>query len=99
MVHWNDVVAAVRDVAYAPDGNTLGFVCADGGIWLYSAIKDFWAYANDERTDTLAAAFSPDGHLFASADRHGAVILRDVAAMLKSREVNATQTPEHRIHQ
>jgi WD40 repeat protein len=81
---WSDVTAAVRDVAYAPDGDTLGFVCADGGTWLYSMTNDAWIYANDEHTDTLAALFSADGQLFASADRHGTVVVRDVASSFNS---------------
>jgi WD40 repeat protein len=80
--HWDDVRAAVRDVAYAPDGDTLGFVCADGGTWLYSIRRDVWAYANSDHADTLAAAFSPDGRLFASADLHGAIVVHEAASLL-----------------
>jgi WD40 repeat protein len=75
---WYDVSATARDVAYAPDGNTLGFVCSDGGLWLYSRPRDAWMYANDRHTDTLVGAFSADGHAFWSVDRHGSVIVRDV---------------------
>jgi eukaryotic-like serine/threonine-protein kinase len=82
---WYDVPAAVRDVTYASDGSTLGIVCADGGLWLYSRSQDAWAYANDKHTDTLVGAFSADGRSFWSVDRHGAVIVRDVASVFDSR--------------
>jgi WD40 repeat protein len=68
----------VRDVAYAPDGETIGFVCSDGGTWLYSTRGDRWVYVRDHNTDTLVARFSPDGRRFASSDRQGVVIVRDV---------------------
>ncbi|HET7506308.1 MAG TPA: WD40 repeat domain-containing serine/threonine protein kinase [Kofleriaceae bacterium] len=75
---WRSVVAAVRDIAYAPDGETIGFVCSDGGTWLYSTRGDRWVYTRDHGTDTLVARFSPDGKRFASSDRQGVVIVRDV---------------------
>jgi WD40 repeat protein len=78
--HWTEITAPAHNLAYAPDGNTLGFVCSDGSTWLYSMTKDAWAYANDERSDTLTAAFSADGRRFVTSDRHGAVIVRDVAS-------------------
>jgi WD40 repeat protein len=96
---WDDVRAAVRDVAYAPDGDTLGFVCADGGAWLYSLRRDVWAYANSEHADTLAAAFSADGRLFASADLHGSVIVHQAASMLDlSEAVQASHNITDRKH-
>jgi WD40 repeat protein len=75
---WHEVSAAVRDVAYAPDGETMGFVCADGGAWLYSARRDLWVYTRDHETDASTALFSPDGKSFMSADRQGRVVARDV---------------------
>jgi WD40 repeat protein len=81
-VPWHDVTAAVRDVAYAPDGETIGFVCADGGTWLYAVRGDTWAYARDHDTDVLTGRFSPDGRLFATTDRRGTVVVRDVASTL-----------------
>jgi WD40 repeat protein len=79
---WRTVTAAVRDVAYAPDGETIGFVCADGGTWLYSTPGDLWAYTRDHNTDTFTGRFSPDGRWFASSDRRGIVVVRDVKATL-----------------
>jgi eukaryotic-like serine/threonine-protein kinase len=76
---WHEVSAAVRDVAYAPDGETMGFVCADGGAWLYSARSDLWVYTRDHEADTSIALFSPDGKSLVSADRQGRVVARDVA--------------------
>jgi WD40 repeat protein len=77
---WGDVPAAVRDVAYAPDGETIAFVCADGGAWFYAVHGDAWVYARDHFADTVTGTFSPDGKWFASCDRKGIVTLRDVAA-------------------
>jgi WD40 repeat protein len=77
-LRWQEVTAAARDVAYSPDGATVGFVCADGGTWLYSFHGDSWAYTRDHETDTFTARFSPDGKLFASTDRSGVVVVRNV---------------------
>ncbi|HET9624016.1 MAG TPA: WD40 repeat domain-containing protein, partial [Kofleriaceae bacterium] len=77
---WTEVTAMVRDVAYTPDGETLGFVTSDGGTWLYAIARDAWAYTRDHDTDTLVARFSPDGRQLATADRRGIVVVRDVAA-------------------
>jgi len=82
VVRWHTVAAAVRNVAYAPDGETIGFVCADGGSWLYSMHSDIWAYTRDHNTDTFTARFSPDGRLFATSDRRGLVVVRDVQSTL-----------------
>jgi WD40 repeat protein len=81
--HWNDVIASPRDVAYSPDGDTLGFVCADGSTWLYSIPGDTWAYTRDHDTDTNSGMFSPDGRLFASIDRRGLVVTRSVASTFR----------------
>jgi WD40 repeat protein len=81
-VPWHDVAASVRDVAYAPDGETIGFVCADGGTWLYAVRGDTWAYTRDHDTDVFTGKFSPDGSLFATTDRRGVVVVRNVAATL-----------------
>ncbi|HEU4728222.1 MAG TPA: WD40 repeat domain-containing serine/threonine protein kinase [Kofleriaceae bacterium] len=75
---WRNIAAPVRDIAYAPDGETIGFVCSDGGTWLYSTRGDRWVYTRDHSTDTLIGRFSPDGRRFASSDRQGVVIVRDV---------------------
>jgi WD40 repeat protein len=77
---WHDIPMAVRNVAYGPDGETLAFVCADGGAWFYDIRTDTWAYTRDHSSDTFSGAFSPDGALFASSDRRGTVTIRDVAA-------------------
>jgi WD40 repeat protein len=84
--HWTEVAANVRDVAYAPDGDTLGFVDADGGTWLYCISRDQWVHANDERTDTIMALFSGDGRQLVSINRRGALIMRDVAASFRPHE-------------
>ena len=77
---WREVPAAVRDVAYGPDGETIAFVCADGGAWLYAVHDDAWVYVRDHFADTVSGTFSPDGRWFASGDLRGIVTLRDVAA-------------------
>ncbi|TMQ03050.1 MAG: hypothetical protein E6J91_48610 [Deltaproteobacteria bacterium] len=81
---WHQVAAAVRDVAYAPDGETIGLVTADGGTWLYAVHGDTWAYSHDHDTDVFTGRFSPDGKLFATSDRRGVVVVRDVAATLRA---------------
>jgi eukaryotic-like serine/threonine-protein kinase len=88
--HWQIVNAAVRNAAYSADGEILSFVCADGGTWLYSLRSDAWFYSNDHRSDTLTATFSGDGRLFATTDRRGAVIIRDMSAIF------ATPTQERK---
>jgi WD40 repeat protein len=75
---WREIAAAVRDVAYAPDGETIGIVCADGGAWLYAVRGDTWVYVRDHDTDTPTGKFSPDGRWFASTDLRGLVVVRDV---------------------
>jgi WD40 repeat protein len=90
---WKNIDVAVRDLSYAPDGDTLGFVTADGGTWLYSMTKQAWNYSNDARTDTYQGRFSPDGRFFATADLHGDVIIHDVAARFHATDV-ATTTAE-----
>lgn len=75
---WQRVTASARNVTYAPDGETMAFVCADGGLWFYSFRHDRWRYANDHRVDTLTALFSSDGKLFASSDRQGSLIVREL---------------------
>jgi WD40 repeat protein len=77
---WRDVPGPARDLIYSADGEMLGFSCIDGGTWLYDIRNDHWAYARDHRADTISVLFSPDGKWFVSADRRGAVTLRNVAA-------------------
>jgi WD40 repeat protein len=87
---WKDIDVAVRDLSYAPDGDTLGFVTADGSTWLYSMATDAWSYSNDARTDIFLGIFSPDGRFFATADQHGEVIIRDVAASFQAKDIANT---------
>jgi WD40 repeat protein len=75
---WHRVTAAARDVSYSPDGATIAFVCADGGTWLYAVDHDRWIYTRDHDTDTYVGRFSPDGRWFASTDRNGAAVVRDL---------------------
>src|SRR5262249_17024726 len=77
---WRDVPAAARDVAYGPDGETIGFVWAGGGAWFYAVRDDAWVYVRDHFSSATSGAFSPDGKWFATSDRRGNVTLRDVAA-------------------
>jgi WD40 repeat protein len=79
---WQDVIAEARGITYAPDGETIGFVCKDGGTWLYSLRGDLWAYARDHDAEATGGRFSPDGKLFVTTDRRGVVVVRDVAATL-----------------
>ncbi|HEY0484582.1 MAG TPA: serine/threonine-protein kinase [Kofleriaceae bacterium] len=81
---WTDITLPARNVAYAPDGEILAFVCTDGGTWFYDIRRDLWAYTLDHSSDTFSPAFSPDGTLLASSDRRGTVTVRDVAATLSA---------------
>jgi dipeptidyl aminopeptidase/acylaminoacyl peptidase len=93
---WQDVTAEARSITYAPDGETIGFVCKDGGTWLYSLRGDIWAYARDHDAEASGGKFSPDGKLFVTTDRRGVVVVRDVASTLaaaghqRSHQVPAT---------
>ncbi|HEX4423703.1 MAG TPA: protein kinase, partial [Kofleriaceae bacterium] len=82
-IGWSKIAVAVTAVAYAPDGETLGFACADGGTWLYAATTDRWAYSRDHDTEVLKLRFSPDGQQIMSSDRRGVIIIRNVAATLQ----------------
>jgi WD40 repeat protein len=93
---WTDIDVAVRDLSYAPDGDTLGFVTADGSTWLYAMTKDAWSYSNDARIDTFQGKFSPDGRFFATADQHGDVIIRDVAASFQAADIANTTLQQPR---
>jgi len=88
---WERVTAGVRNIAYAPDGETVSFVCIDGGSWFYSIRDDIWAYTNDHDSDTLTATFSPDGTKFASTDSDGVLVLRDLATTLHANSLTLHQ--------
>jgi eukaryotic-like serine/threonine-protein kinase len=77
---WHDVPMMARNVVYGPDGETIAFVCGDGGTWFYDIRSNTWAYTRDHASETFTGAFSPDGALFVSADARGIVTLRDVPA-------------------
>jgi WD40 repeat protein len=79
---WRDITAEARDIAYAPDGETIGIGCRDGGTWLYARRNDVWAYARDHDAEISAVRFSPDGRSFVTTDRRGIVVVRDVASTL-----------------
>jgi WD40 repeat protein len=81
-LRWHDIDMVVRNFAYGPDGESLVFVGADGGSWFYDIRNDKWAYTQDHLSTTIAGALSPDGALFASSDRSGIVVVRDVTATL-----------------
>jgi eukaryotic-like serine/threonine-protein kinase len=79
---WHDVLAEARGITYSPDGETIGFVCKDGGTWLYTMRGDRWAYARDHDAEASDGKFSPDGRQFVTTDRRGVVVVRDVASTL-----------------
>jgi WD40 repeat protein len=79
---WHDVVSSAREIVYTSDGETLAFVCSDGGAWFYSMHDDTWVYTRDHSTDTTSGAFSPDGKWFASSDRRGMITLRNIVTTL-----------------
>ncbi|HSJ65801.1 MAG TPA: WD40 repeat domain-containing protein, partial [Gemmatimonadaceae bacterium] len=77
-IPWRDLPLAARDVAYSNDGDTIAFVCKEGGAWFYSIPEDRWVYVRDHAVDVISGRFSQIGADFASADRSGTVIVRDV---------------------
>jgi WD40 repeat protein len=79
---WHDVLAEARGITYSPDGETIGFVCKDGGTWLYTVRGDRWVYARDHDAEASDGKFSPDGKQFVTTDRRGVVVVRDVASTL-----------------
>jgi WD40 repeat protein len=94
-IGWSKIAIEAQDVAYAPDGETLGFACADGGTWLYAVATDRWTYARDHDTEALNLRFAPDGKQIVSGDRRGVIIVRDVAATLQ-RNVSLPPQEGHR---
>ncbi|HEU4726304.1 MAG TPA: WD40 repeat domain-containing serine/threonine protein kinase, partial [Kofleriaceae bacterium] len=89
-LRWRDIAVSARDIAYTSDGETLGFVCGDGGAWLYSIPDDTWAYTRDHDTDVLSGRFSPDGKLFATTDRRGVIVVRSVPATLAGARISSS---------
>lgn len=77
-IPWRDFAVAARDVAYGKDGETIAIVCEDGAAWFYSFPTNLWVYAHDHATDILSGRFTPDGAHFASTDRSGVLVVRDV---------------------
>jgi WD40 repeat protein len=75
---WPDLAVSARDVAYSHDGEVIAFVCRDGGAWFYSWRASAWVYARDHATSVSSGRFSRDSALFASTDRSGALVVRDV---------------------
>ena len=65
---------------YAPDGNTIEVASHDGGIWLFHAADEAWAYVRDHVRDQRHGRFSPDGKWLVTTDGDGVVVIRDVAA-------------------
>jgi WD40 repeat protein len=84
-VGWNDLDLDALDVAYSPDGETIAFVCANGGSWFYVVREDRWIYARDHSAAVQSGRFSPDGASFASTDRRGNVVIRNVAKTISKR--------------
>jgi WD40 repeat protein len=89
---WSSVVILARTISYSYNGQAIAFVCFDGGTWLYSRRDNLWSYTRDHDADALAGVFSPDGKLFASSDRHGRIVIRDVKLTFAN-----TSNQEHRI--
>jgi WD40 repeat protein len=77
-IPWRELPLAARDAAYSNDGDTIAFVCKGGGTWFYSIPADRWVYVRDHAVDVISGRFSQIGADFASADRSGVVIVRDV---------------------
>jgi WD40 repeat protein len=78
-VPWTMLAMEAENVAYSRDGETIAIVCRDGVTWFYSFPKSRWVYARDHLTETLWGMFSYDGAHFASTDRDGVVVVRDMA--------------------
>jgi WD40 repeat protein len=77
-IPWRDLSVGARDVAYAPDGETIALVGQGGGSWFYSMRGDAWKYTRDHASLVLTGGFSPDGSRFVSSDADGTVVVRDL---------------------
>jgi eukaryotic-like serine/threonine-protein kinase len=80
---WREVSLDARDIAFSPDGDVLGIVGADGGIWFYSLVNDKWIYTRDHYSLTSFGQFSPDGNLYVSTDSAGIAVVRDIRATFR----------------
>jgi WD40 repeat protein len=77
-VQWDTLAIDAQNVAYAKDGETFAFVCRNGESWFYSFSAKRWVYARDHLADIPWGLFSYDGSHFASTDRNGVVVVRDM---------------------
>jgi len=80
---WTDLFISARNIDYSNDGEMFAFVCVDGGSWFYSVIKKHWIHVRDHNTDIISGKFSNDGAYFASADRNGTIVIRDIDQTLR----------------
>jgi WD40 repeat protein len=77
-IPWRDLSVGARDVAHGRDGEAIALVSGDGDTWFYSLHTDSWIYTRDHATSISSGRFSRDGTIFASTDRSGALVIRDV---------------------
>jgi WD40 repeat protein len=77
-VQWTTLAIDALNLAYSSDGEKIAFVCRDGGSWFYSFSADHWIHGRGHAAEVPWGTFSPDGARFASTDRSGAVVVRDM---------------------
>jgi len=75
-----DLGAAVYDLAFSPDGNTLAAACQDRTIYLFDVQTQGARFLRGHRDQVYGVAFSADGKRLASATWGGKVGLWDLAS-------------------
>jgi WD40 repeat protein len=75
---WRELALDGRDVAYSPDGDTLGIITGSGASWFYAIPDDRWRFSPDHRAAPISGRFTADGKRFVSTDVSGALIATDL---------------------
>ncbi|HEY5933832.1 MAG TPA: WD40 repeat domain-containing serine/threonine-protein kinase [Kofleriaceae bacterium] len=75
---WRELALEGCDVAYSPDGDTLGIIDAAGATWFYEIRADRWRFSPDLGAAPKSGRFTADGTRFVSTDVSGTVVAHDL---------------------